>query len=382
MEQNTAPQSPDPVESNNEVTPPPHKSMLAYIVIGLVILAAGLVGGYYFAQSFKPIANSQTTPSPIPSPEASDEMEGWKVYTNPVDNFTFRYPVSLSLSEIGEPNKNDCVLIKADIAYISVKSSRGSSGGCIQTGRGTFDVLTPVKENVAINGSSYVASGNKIDSSADLDAKKKYLEYLWIEDLKEEGFVIEYGGYYNLDELQKYQTEKQIIKKILSTFQFVDATQNKSSCTSKDASFCGEVDKYKTIISSEDIRELIVRSKETEITCDTSSPFNPYICNGLTDKSKASGYQIGYNQSEGSTLSRGEYEELLTISMNENNYQYVGSSSVNGKGLVVFTDTPKEDLFALFLSKEDDIWKTKLLMLGSVSEDFLKLDSRLLDLVR
>ena len=74
MEQNTAPQSPDPVESNNEVTPPPHKSMLAYIVIGLVILAAGLVGGYYFAQSFKPIANSQTTPSPIPSPEASDEM--------------------------------------------------------------------------------------------------------------------------------------------------------------------------------------------------------------------------------------------------------------------------------------------------------------------
>ncbi len=69
MEENTTPQTPDLVESNNEVTPPPHKSMLAYIVIGLVILAAGLVGGFY-ARNFFP---EQRPIPPLEEPDAETQ---------------------------------------------------------------------------------------------------------------------------------------------------------------------------------------------------------------------------------------------------------------------------------------------------------------------
>ena len=79
------------------------------ILGGILILAIGLTVGYYFSQSSKPIVNS-VTPSPIPSPKASDEMEGWKTYSSPsIDNglteVTFRRPNSWKVDEtrVGNP---------------------------------------------------------------------------------------------------------------------------------------------------------------------------------------------------------------------------------------------------------------------------------------
>ena len=63
------------------------------ILGGILILAIGLTVGYYFSQSSKPIVNS-VTPSPIPSPKASDEMEGWKTYVNTNNAFSLKYPSS------------------------------------------------------------------------------------------------------------------------------------------------------------------------------------------------------------------------------------------------------------------------------------------------
>lgn len=99
MEKSNTPEIPELVVTSNDVTPPPHKSMLKYIVMGLVVLAVGLVGGYYFSQSSKPIVNS-VTPSPTSSPEASDEMEGWKSFVN--EEYGFEYPNNWYIDTQGE----------------------------------------------------------------------------------------------------------------------------------------------------------------------------------------------------------------------------------------------------------------------------------------
>ncbi|PIZ63086.1 hypothetical protein COY16_02870 [Candidatus Roizmanbacteria bacterium CG_4_10_14_0_2_um_filter_39_13] len=70
-----------------------HKSpsRLMLIVGGIMLLFIGLVIGYYFSQKSQYVAIPQTTPSPIPSPEAGDEIEGWKTYVNEEYGFEFKY---------------------------------------------------------------------------------------------------------------------------------------------------------------------------------------------------------------------------------------------------------------------------------------------------
>ena len=92
-----------------EKLPPAQISRAVLLLGGMLILAIGLTVGYYFSQSSKPIVNS-ATPSPIPSPKASDEMVGWKTYSSPsIDNgltkVTFRRPDSWKINEtrVGNP---------------------------------------------------------------------------------------------------------------------------------------------------------------------------------------------------------------------------------------------------------------------------------------
>lgn len=116
MEENTTPQTPDPIESNIEPTPPHHKSMLVYMVMGLVIFALGYGGGYYLGQkssSVKATEVSQITPSTIPSTISQKPVEkvmevsvdasmaDWDIYQNKEYGFQFKNPGGLYLKENG-----------------------------------------------------------------------------------------------------------------------------------------------------------------------------------------------------------------------------------------------------------------------------------------
>lgn len=80
---------------------PEHKSpsRLMLIVGGIMLLFIGLVIGYYFSQKSQYVAIPQTTPSPILSPEASDEMEGWKTFVSKYNNISFEYPSGYILED-------------------------------------------------------------------------------------------------------------------------------------------------------------------------------------------------------------------------------------------------------------------------------------------
>ncbi len=89
---------PAPVYSQGS-TPGFHK--LKYMALGVLILFAGLAGGFYFGQntSKAPVVIESYAPNtPIPTPE-SDEMAGWEMYGNEEYGFEFRYPSGYFIEE-------------------------------------------------------------------------------------------------------------------------------------------------------------------------------------------------------------------------------------------------------------------------------------------
>jgi hypothetical protein len=200
------------------------------MVLGIVLLLAVAAGGYWLGtQKSIPVAkSSQPTPLPtkvvITTPTV-DPTAGWKEYKNTRLKYALRYPRNAVLTEIGEPKNDDCVEVRLHFAYITIKSPNGTSGGCIQTGRGAYDKVETITEDVLLGNQNYAVSGNNIDSSTDPDALaagSELRQFLWLENLLGKGSIIEYGGVFNKAERNQYEQEKQAVRQILATFRFLD----------------------------------------------------------------------------------------------------------------------------------------------------------------
>ncbi|MDA1317275.1 MAG: hypothetical protein O3B87_04600 [bacterium] len=136
MEQHTIPQTSAPVESQHEVTPPPHKSMLMHIVIGLVILAVGFGGGWYMGtKSFskdevviKQSADVEELDVRINNGEmdtaiiTDDEViKGWKKYVNEDAGYSFSYPQTYEIHQ-SVATSTDGVKIKSENRAVQIVS--------------------------------------------------------------------------------------------------------------------------------------------------------------------------------------------------------------------------------------------------------------------
>lgn len=76
---------------------------IVLILIGIIIVAAGLIGGVYYLgtlkntkpQSQNSVVTSQTLPSPTP-----DETTNWKTYISIKGDFTMKYPSNFYTSKV------------------------------------------------------------------------------------------------------------------------------------------------------------------------------------------------------------------------------------------------------------------------------------------
>lgn len=194
---------------------------------GIIILAAGGTVGFWYGKSqIQPCPEQQCGTIPVAPPTQTltpaDEMAGWKTYRHSSGKYEFKYPAIVEVQEIGDPKKDDCVKIQQKFAFLVIKMPLGSTGGCVQTGVGAFDTLTPVEEDVELGGDTFKAGGNRVDSSRDIDAKTKLSEFLRILAPPVKDFVVEYGGYYNPGDFTVYNSEKDGVRQILSTFKFTE----------------------------------------------------------------------------------------------------------------------------------------------------------------
>jgi len=210
------------------------RKYLLFGILGFLLLASASYAGYWYGvrneklqlktQNLTPTQIPVATLTPTFPPEttpSSDETAGWKTYSNPKHGYEFKYPTEATIVDVD--GFGGCIMVKMDFARLSLKSPGVAAGGCVVTGRGALETYEPISETIQINGQTYVAKGDREDSLKNPDAKIRFREFFRIEDLNEiNDFIVEYGGSYNPSDVNAYQAEKELTKKILSTFKFLD----------------------------------------------------------------------------------------------------------------------------------------------------------------
>jgi len=239
QESNIAP----PSESPQTLTPKSNKKLLFIlggILMAFILFTAGFFLGKFLSQP-KPFLPrgpaeggtlrgqiSPTPTQPIPTPTVYTEQSrsataNWKTYTNKTAKYEIRYPIEITVEEIGDPKSSDCLGLQVDQARLTIKSPEGNYGGCVVTGLDYDPSAKTISETIRLLGKDQVISGmNKV--SARLGKKEtERFEFLTVSDAGGiKGLVIEISGYYDETNKDSYQIGKKKIYKILSTFQFLD----------------------------------------------------------------------------------------------------------------------------------------------------------------
>lgn len=111
------------------------------IVLAIAILVvAGYFGYKYFKSNFQIIPVS--TPTPLFTPKTTpDSTANWKTYTNTVENFTFKYPVTWTIDTTEEngdaQKKNISIKLASGSALIRFNVDMYGIGGVGQDFQGT-----------------------------------------------------------------------------------------------------------------------------------------------------------------------------------------------------------------------------------------------------
>lgn len=161
-------------------------------------------------------------------------------------------------------------------------------------------------------------------------------------------------------------------------------------CNTNDKSFCSFLETIKQIVKSENFQTLVNYQKSNEITCDDKARaaqglptyHSPSLCKDIPEGGKTKGYSIGYNQSEGSTMTAQEYVETLKSYFAKNKpFKYIGNIVIEDKGYIVYANANEQFLFALPTKKYGSDWKIERPVLGVVSTDFTTLNPVILNYI-
>lgn len=106
-----------PVKITEEKTPPPKPKTLLFVIIATVLLVI-FAGTYVLStktskQTVKPSPPSQPTPTSNPTANSDSIRANWKIYIDPINNFSFKYPADFKTL----PNLGDHVLYSPDAKF-------------------------------------------------------------------------------------------------------------------------------------------------------------------------------------------------------------------------------------------------------------------------
>jgi len=209
-----------------------HKSTKWFLIIlaCLVLLALGVVGGYYLIINKNQTAKNGGTQNTNTSGSAANTVPeeqaqngaGWKIFKNFAQSYLIEYPdgatVENASASEGEKDKaaNEATCVKISTKYVWViiaGRNISSDTFCLTTGFGTEWSNAP-DEQVTAAGQEYTAHGMKTEAASAGYYKDDYLITLT------SGEKIEYGISVN----EKYDNQmtkaqaKELVKKIVASF--------------------------------------------------------------------------------------------------------------------------------------------------------------------
>lgn len=192
--------------------------------------------------------------------------------------------------------------------------------------------------------------------------------------------VVGFGAYY-LGKTRSYQPSNLAEPTKFPTS--LSQRQTGTSCNINDKEFCILLESVKSLVQAENFSTLVTYQNPMEVTCDDKARAaqglltfrSDNLCKGISEGDKTKGYYIGYNQSEGSTMTAQEYANTLKTYFAKNKpFNYVGNIIKDGKAYIVYTNANSNYLFALPVKKYSSDWKLEGVTLGVVSTDFTSLD--------
>lgn len=157
-----------------------------------------------------------------------------------------------------------------------------------------------------------------------------------------------------------------------------------SNCDVPDNSLCRVISDLKTALSNKDYNGFFNYQNIQSVTCDPDGMYVT-ICDNQAKGVVKQGYQIGYNQSEGTTVTKPDYLQTISAYANNNSpLNYQGAVFQNDKAAVVFLNPSKDHVLLFPLKRTGTSWTMDFVLIGSTFNDntFANLNNSLLNFVQ
>jgi hypothetical protein len=157
-----------------------------------------------------------------------------------------------------------------------------------------------------------------------------------------------------------------------------------STCDVPDTSLCRVISDLKTALTNKDYNGFLAYQNIESTTCNPDGMFVS-VCEGAAKGVIKQGYQIGYNQSEGTMVTKADYLQTVSAYVNNNSpLNYQGTVFQGNKATIVFLNPNKDHLLLFPLKRSGTSWVMDFVLVGGTFGDnsFANLSNSLLDFVQ
>lgn len=361
-------------------------------IIGFFLAVVG-AGAYFLGTQNSKTAVSQYKNSSLseplqPSPtQTTDSTVNWKTYTNTKYNFAFKYPQTYLTRE--DQNTDGVFLLSSLSEKQELESCfKNKTPECNNYSLRLEFSNKSKSSNLSLTDFVKGEQQNTAAFTTTIIAGYPALQHRF------EGIGIVENVYINrntsvfhiyANAIIDADNNIRILDQILSTFRFENLTPSKSTdsnqnnqtnCSASDQAFCDLLPTLKTLVENGDFTQLTEFVEPATSHCDPNGfAYNQELCRGIPSTGSAKGYSVGYNQSEGSVLTKSQFVKTLNDYKEKGKpFSYHGSIQQGEKGIVVYLSKDKSQLFTLLMKKSNLKWRIESVLLGVTSKDFLDLD--------
>lgn len=142
-----------------------------------------------------------------------------------------------------------------------------------------------------------------------------------------------------------------------------------TSCGVSDNGLCNIITDLTSMLTAKNYEGFLAYQNLTTVTCDPDG-MAVSVCDGSAKGTVKEGYGIGYNQSEGTLVSRSTYVTTVTGYIATNGpFTLRGTAQSADRATIVFLNGPKDHILVFPMNRTGATWRTGSLLVGGTFGD-------------